>query len=100
MSASQDKVQGILETVLEESLPLIHKGIFTADELQSWMCEREKMENNMLKPTFKPSDYLKAIEFEYNLERVRRSRVQSLSATNPLFKKQSKTDFISTFHSM
>jgi hypothetical protein len=31
MSASQDKVQGILETLLEESLPLVHKGIFNSE---------------------------------------------------------------------
>ena len=29
MAASQDKVQGILETLLEDSLPLVNKGIFT-----------------------------------------------------------------------
>ena len=29
MNASQDKIQGILENVLEESIPLVHKGIFT-----------------------------------------------------------------------
>lgn len=29
--ASQDKVQGVLESVLEDSLPLIHKGVFTPE---------------------------------------------------------------------
>lgn len=50
----------------------------------------------MLKPTYKLSDYLKAIEFEYDFERQRRSRVQSLASTNPLFRKQGKTDFVSS----
>lgn len=31
MAASQDKVQGILETLLEDSLPLVNKGIFTRE---------------------------------------------------------------------
>lgn len=97
MAASQDKVQAIVESLLEETLPLVHKGIFTAEELQAIMVEREKLENNMLRPAYKLSDYLKAIEFEYDFERQRRSRVQSLAPTNPLFKKQGKTDFVSTF---
>lgn len=37
MNAAQDKVHGILETLLEESVPLIHKGIFTTEELQQAM---------------------------------------------------------------
>ena len=97
MAASQDKVQAILEPLLEDSLPLVHKAIFTAEELRQAMCEREKHENNMLKPTFKLSDYLKAIEFEYALERERRYRIDTQSASNPVFKKQAKTDFVSNF---
>lgn len=31
MSASQDRVQSILENVLEESLPLVHKGVITPE---------------------------------------------------------------------
>lgn len=49
----------------------------------------------MLKSTFKMSDYLQAIEFEYGFERKRRDRIQTLAPTNPLFKKQGKTDFVS-----
>lgn len=40
--ASQDKVQGILESVLEESIPLVNKSIFTSEELKEAMCQREK----------------------------------------------------------
>lgn len=48
----------------------------------------------MLKPSSKLSDYLAAIEYEYALERQRRYNIEQLSISNPLFKKQSKTDFI------
>ena len=100
MAASQDKVQAILESLLEDSLPLVHKGIFTTEELRHAMCLREKHENNMLKPTYKLSDYLTAIEFEYELERERKFRIEAGAPTNPLFKKQAKTDFVSTHHAI
>lgn len=34
MNASQDKVQGILETVLEESIPLVNKGVFSSEQMR------------------------------------------------------------------
>lgn len=69
MAASADKVQYILETLLEESISLVKKGIFSQVELRDMMGRREKCENAMLKKTFKVTDYLGAIEYEYELER-------------------------------
>lgn len=60
------------------------------------MTAREKHEHAMLKPTYQLSDYLTAIEYEYAVERQRRCRIENLaSSSNPLFKKQAKTDFVS-----
>ena len=75
MAASQDKIQAILEPLLEDSLPLVHKGIFTTQELRHAMCQREAHENNMMRSTYRLSDFLKAIEFEYSFERERRFRI-------------------------
>jgi hypothetical protein len=61
-------------------------------ELRDMMHRREKCENSMLKKTYKVTDYLGAIEYEYELERERRSRMEQLAKiedghTNPLFRK-------------
>lgn len=50
----------------------------------------------MLKSTYKLSDYLLAIEYEYSLERLRKCRIaQQISNSSVLFKKSTKTDFVS-----
>jgi len=49
MTASADKVQFILESSLEESVPLVRRGIFSQQELQGIMLRREKCEHAMLK---------------------------------------------------
>lgn len=50
-----------------------------------------------MKSTFKLSDYLKAIEYQYTIERLRLHRIKNTAEdnVNPLFKKQAKTDFAS-----
>jgi hypothetical protein len=55
----------------------------------------------MLKKTYKITDYLGAIEYEYELERERKNRMDQLAKiedghTNPTFRKESSSDFVST----
>ena len=52
----------------------------------------------MYSSTFKLSHYLKAIDFEYELERQRLFKIKNQEEgenINPLFRKQGKTDFSS-----
>jgi hypothetical protein len=62
---------------------------------------REKHENAMLKREYRMTDYLAAIEYEYELERERRARMDQLAKLedghiNPAYKKESSADFAST----
>ena len=75
MAVSSDKVQFILEGVLEDSLPLVKKGVFSQVELRETMAKRNQHERAMLKNEHQVTDYLAAIEYEYSLERERRSRM-------------------------
>jgi hypothetical protein len=59
----------------------------------------------MLKKTFKVTDYLGAIEYEYELERERRARMDQLAKvedghSNPAFRKESSSDFVSNLPSI
>jgi hypothetical protein len=65
------------------------------------MHRREKCEQAMLKKEYRLTDYLGAIEYEYELERERRSRMAELAKVeeghiNPAYKKESSSDFAST----
>lgn len=60
-----DKVQRILEDVLQESIYLVKKGVFTEGELKRQMTNRERLENSLVKKSIRATDYLKAIEYEY-----------------------------------
>jgi len=56
----------------------------------------------MLKKEYKMTDYLGAIEYEYELERERRSRMDQLAKLedghiNPAYKKESSSDFASKY---
>lgn len=42
MAASADKVQYILESLLEESISLVKRGIFSQVDLREMMSRREK----------------------------------------------------------
>ncbi len=94
MPASSDKIQYALESILEDNLPLLRKGIFSEDEIRQFMAERERLENSLVKHSYRVTDYLSAIEFEYKIERERRYRIKNNSQTiDPYFKKEGKTDF-------
>lgn len=60
-----DKVQFILEDVLEDALYMVRKGVFSQGELQQQMKRRERFEHELTKSTQKVTDFLKAIEYEY-----------------------------------
>ncbi len=65
------------------------------------MHRREKCEQAMLKKEYRLTDYLGAIEYEYELERQRRSRMADLAKVeeghiNPAYKKEGSSDFAST----
>jgi len=60
-----DKVQFILEDVLDEAAYLVRKGIFSQGELQQQMKRRERFEHALVNSTHRTTDHLKAIEYEY-----------------------------------
>lgn len=89
-----DKVQFILEDVLDDAAYLVRKGIFTQGELHQQMKRRERFEHALVNSTHRTTDHLKAIEYEYEVERIRRYRQETLGEQlDPRFKKANTKDF-------
>ena len=67
---------------LPELQDLVHKELFTQDEVKAIIKKRTEYEHTLLRRTAKKSDFLRYIEYEMNLESLRQKR-QRRSSTFP-----------------
>ncbi|XP_019852946.1 PREDICTED: U3 small nucleolar RNA-associated protein 6 homolog isoform X2 [Amphimedon queenslandica] len=73
-----DSVNLILERMLPHLEELQHTGIFQEDEIRDIVKKRRQMEYQLFRRPPKKEDYLKAIEFEYNLDKLRKLRKEKM----------------------
>ncbi|KAK9458022.1 U3 small nucleolar RNA-associated protein 6-domain-containing protein [Dipodascopsis uninucleata] len=73
-----DKVRYYLEQVVPELEDLQKKGVFNKEEIASIMKRRSDFEHRIISRGSKQSDYLKYIEYEMNLEALRKRRIKRL----------------------
>jgi U3 small nucleolar RNA-associated protein 6 len=75
-----------LEFRLEQSLPelqdLVHKELFTQDEVKAIIQKRTQYEHTLLRRNAKKADFLRYTEYEMNLEALRKKR-QKRSSNAP-----------------
>ncbi|KAG0216542.1 U3 snoRNP protein [Mortierella sp. GBA30] len=69
-----DTVQFYMEEMIPEMRDLEQKGIFTKKEITSILKQREKYEYALKRRIAKKADFLRYIEYEMNLEALRKKR--------------------------
>ena len=85
-----DKIRLQMEAMLPEMLVFVKRQIFSKNEINFIMKEREANEYLLERKNASVKDYLKVIEYEYGLEKQRRKRFKALK-----IKKESPKDFAS-----
>ena len=65
-----DKINLLIESMMPDMLYLIRRKIFSKDEAKAILKNREDLEYSMTKTTVKIHNYLKAIQFEYDLVNI------------------------------
>lgn len=73
-----ESINLILERMLPHLEELQHTGIFQEDEIRDIVKKRRQMEYQLFRRPPKKEDYLKAIEFEYNLDKLRKLRKERM----------------------
>ncbi|GAA5922923.1 hypothetical protein JCM1841_004474 [Sporobolomyces salmonicolor] len=77
-----EKVQLALERFLPELRDLQQKNVFTKDEIADIVAKRRGYETSLVAArATKPLDYLRYIEYEQRLEKLRKARVTRLQLT-------------------
>jgi len=65
---------------LEQSIPelqdLVHKELFTQEEVKSIVKKRTQHEHTLLRPSAKKADYIRYITYEQSLEKLRQKRLK------------------------
>jgi len=69
---------------LPELQDLVHKNIFTQDEIRQIIKKRTEHEHILLRRTAKKVDYLRYINYEINLETLRQKRAKRIKSIAPL----------------
>ncbi|KAF2175590.1 hypothetical protein K469DRAFT_610207 [Zopfia rhizophila CBS 207.26] len=80
MTNPSDKARFYLEQSVEELNELERKKIFTKDEINSIAKRRSDFEHIINARGSNPSDYARYIEYEKNLDALRRKRIKRLGA--------------------
>jgi len=62
-----DKIRILIEGMQGEMLGLLKRKIFEKKEIKEVLSMREKLEYSLAKKTCKVKDFLKCIQFEYDL---------------------------------
>ncbi|KAI9707122.1 MAG: U3 snoRNP protein [Candelina mexicana] len=78
MSGASDKARFFLEQSVPELQELERKKIFTKAEITSIAKKRSNFEHKINARGSHPSDYARYVEFEMNLETLRRKRIKRL----------------------
>ncbi|ORY76857.1 U3 small nucleolar RNA-associated protein 6-domain-containing protein [Leucosporidium creatinivorum] len=76
-----EKVQLSLERLLPEIRDLERKKIFSKDEISDIVTKRRGFELALASRDVKPADYLRYIEYEGRLEKLRKTRAGRIQAT-------------------
>eukprot|EP01017_Pseudomicrothorax_dubius_P027793 TRINITY_DN3245_c0_g2_i2.p1 TRINITY_DN3245_c0_g2~~TRINITY_DN3245_c0_g2_i2.p1 ORF type:complete len:616 (-),score=136.02 TRINITY_DN3245_c0_g2_i2:26-1873(-) len=83
-----DQVRETIENSIPELLRFVKKNIFGKEEVREILKIREKHEYNLVKRVAKLKDFLRAIEYELELEDTRQKRFKALKG-----KKINKRDY-------
>ncbi|KAF2851241.1 hepatocellular carcinoma-associated antigen 66 [Plenodomus tracheiphilus IPT5] len=78
MAGASDKARFYLEQSATELNELERKKIFTRDEIRSIAAKRSDFEHIINARGSHPSDYMRYIEFEKNIDALRRKRIKRL----------------------
>lgn len=62
-----DKIKILIEEMRGELIALMKRQIFDKHEVKEILSVRENLEYSLTKKNCKPKDYLKAIQYEYDL---------------------------------
>jgi U3 small nucleolar RNA-associated protein 6 len=89
------KVRYYLEQSVPELEDLQKKGLFDKQEINLVMRRRTDFEHRLSSRGSKPRDYLKYVEFETNLEKLRSKRYSRLSSVGLVHTKPSISDWAS-----
>ena len=79
-----ERVQWNQEQMLSELKDLQQKRIFSPAEVREILKKRSAFETALIRRVPRKRDFLAYIEYEMNLERLRRVRVKKLSGSAPL----------------
>ena len=79
-----ERVQWNQEQMLSELKDLQQKRIFSSDEVREILKKRTGFETALIRRAPRKRDFLTYIEYEMNLERLRRMRVKKLSGLGPI----------------
>lgn len=80
MSAATDKARFYLEQTVPELRELSSKQIFTPTEIRSINRKRSDFEHKLNAPGSSPSDWARYLEYELNLDTLRRKRAKRIGA--------------------
>jgi len=83
-----DLVRSTVEAMVPDLLMFMRKKVFTKKEIKDILKTRETFEYSFLRRTASKKDYLKAIQYEYQLELQRRDKFKTLK-----LKKQTRRDY-------
>lgn len=73
-----DKVRVLIETLKNDILYFVRKGVFSKEDVKLIMKQREVYEYILCKKNFLLSEHLKVIQFEIDLEKKRIERFKEL----------------------
>ena len=85
MSGASDKARFYQERFVPELQELERKQIFTKQEISSIARKRSDFEHKLNARGSRPSDYVRYVEYEMNLETLRRKRVKRLGVKSTKF---------------
>ncbi|KAJ5723190.1 RNA-processing protein HAT helix [Penicillium malachiteum] len=82
MSAATDKARYFLEKSVPELKEYEQKKLFSKDEITSIIKKRSDFEHKLNARGAKPLDFLRYVEYEINLETLRKKRVKRMGIRN------------------
>ncbi|KAJ6167023.1 RRNA processing protein Utp6 [Penicillium chermesinum] len=94
MSAATDKARFFLEKSVPELKDFERKKIFSKDEITSIIKKRSDFEHKLNARGAQPADFVRYVEYELNLESLRKKRVKRLGIRNAGYNGQRRIFFI------
>ncbi|KAL8849487.1 MAG: hypothetical protein Q9221_005569 [Calogaya cf. arnoldii] len=94
MAGASDKARFYLEQSVPELQELVRKKIFTKDEVSSIIKKRSDFEHKLSARGSTASDYARYVEYEMNLDALRRTRVKRLGVKATSYTGQRRIFFV------